>query len=407
MGLLERWANPEPVAADGQRTPGPGADFWYQPFNPGTASGIRVGVREAMRVPAVRRAVTVLAGSIASLPRHVYERTTDGREIATGNPLDQVISFRPNDEMSGYSYWERVAAELILHHHHYSRIIPGRLGAVDQLIPLAPEDVRRVRLSNGKIAYDWRQQDGTTKRLVSSEVFHVSGLQIGNVDESLLEQGADTIANAISLSRYSGKQWRNGARLSGVLETDKTLSAEAVGRLSDSWHAQYGGVENAGKTAVLEEGLKFKELSQNNTDAQLFEQWNFSVEEIGRLFGVPAVLLGHADKTSTYASAEQFFLSFVNYSLRPWLKNIEDAINSQLIIAPRLYYAKFSVQGLLRGDHKARSEFYRSGITAGWLTPNEARELEDLNRKEGGDSLYRPLNVEPADAPYRQQENNQ
>jgi HK97 family phage portal protein len=357
-----------------------------------------------MRVPAIRRAVTVLAGSVASLPLHVYQRTDAGQERASRNPLDSVISKTPNAEQSAYHFWEGMTASLVLYNHARARIIPGPRGAVDQLVWMPAERTRKVRLSNGGTAYDFTDDMGKRVRLLPAEVFSVDGLMIGDYDESVLEQGADTIGNAIALSRYVGRQWRNGARLSGVLEHPAVLGAEAAKNIGRSWNTMYGGVENAGKTAVLEEGMKFRELSQKNVDAQLFEQWNFTVEEIGRLLGVPAVLLGHADKSSTYASAEQFFLSFVKYSLMPWLRCIEQAINSQIVIAKDTFFAEFSVQGFMRGDQAARAAFYQSGITAGWLTPNEARELENMNKKDGGDSLYRPLNVEPADAPYRQQE---
>lgn len=402
MGFLTRLANP-PMAAQ-PATPGPGSDFWYEPTVMASASGYRIGVAEAMRVPAIRRAVTVLAGSVASLPLHVYEKTDAGQQRATRNPLDGVISKTPNTEQSAYHFWEGMAAMLILYNHARARIIPGPRGAVDQLVWMAPERTRKIELPNGRVAYDYSDRNGTLRRYVQEEVFAVDGLMIGDYDESVLEQGADAIGNAISLSRYVGRQWRNGTRLSGVLQhPGKFESQEAIANLRNSWQRMFGGVENAGKTAVLEEGMTFKELSQKNVDAQLFEQWNFAVEEIGRLFGVPAVLLGHADKTSTYASAEQFFLSFVKHSLMPWLRCIEQAINSQLIIAPGVYFAEFSVQGFMRGDEAARAAFYQSGIQNGWLTPNEARALENLNRKTGGDVLWRPLNVAPADAPYQQQ----
>jgi HK97 family phage portal protein len=402
MGLLTSFVN-QPISA-AAATPSPSADFWYEPATLGAASGMRITVATAMRVPAIRRAVTVLAGSVASLPLHVYQRTAIGQERAGQNPLEGIISRTPNAEQSAYHFWEGMTASLVLYNHARARIVPGPRGAVDQLVWMPAERTRKVRLTNGRSAYDFTEENGRTVRLLPAEVFSIDGLMIGDYDESVLEQGADTIGNAIALSRYVGKQWRNGARLSGVLEHPQQLGAEASENLRRSWHTMYGGVENAGKTAVLEEGMKFRELSQKNVDAQLFEQWNFTVEEIGRLFGVPAVLLGHADKSSTYASAEQFFLSFVKHSLMPWLRCIEQSINSQLVIAKERFFAEFSVQGFLRGDQTARASFYQSGITAGWLTPNEARELENMNKKDGGDSLYRPLNVEPADAPYRQQE---
>ncbi len=386
-----------------QRPPPETSDYWYEPFSPTTASGIRVSVKNALTVPAVRRAWTVLAGAIASLPLHLHRKTERGSEVARDHPVDELIHRRPSAGMSAFKFWHSMAGSLIFYNHAYAEIRPSRRGAIGGLEFQPPENVARVKLSNGRMAYDFSDPDtGRVRRLLPEEVFHIQGPSIGGIDESVIEHGRDTVANAIALTRYIGRQWKNGARLSGVLEHPGTVSGEeGAQRLRSDWKRIFSGIDNAGATAVLEEGMKFREISQKNVDAQLLESWTMSVQEIGRLFGVPSVLLGHADKTSTYASAEQFLISFVVHSLGHWLKCIEAEINAQLVLRPREYYAEFAVQGLLRGDQPARSDFYQKGIQSGWLSPNEVRALENLPEREGGDVLFRPLNVEPVGGPAR------
>ncbi len=407
MAFLERLvgtgAGTDTVAQEptANTTPPPEDDFWFEGLAGPTAAGYRVAVADALRVPAVRRAVAVLAGAVASLPLHIYRRTEDGRAIAREHPLYDVVHTAPGDDQDAHQFWQSMTASVICYNVAYAEIIPGRRGAVDQLRWLPTTDVQPIRLANGRRAYRHTDPEtGRTRRLMPGEVFILRGLDLfgHGRDRSVIDDGRDTIANALALTDYIGKNWRNGTRLSGVLQHPETLSDEAADRLRRSWHKQYAGNANAGRTAVLEEGMTFHQLSQTNANAQLYEQWSHLVLEIARLFGVPSILLDASTKTSTYASAEQFFISFVVHSLNPWLTAIQRAVNTQLVLAPDTYYAEFNVQGLMRGDHKARAEFYSSGINAGWLTPNEARELENLNRRNGGDVLWRPSNVEPADS---------
>ncbi len=385
-----------PRSEDKQPRPGPYDDFWYE-VSRQTATGLRLGIREAMTVPAFRRCVAVLAGSIASLPLLIYRRTDQGKERAPEHPLYPILHDAANYWQSSYDFRQTLAANLVVYNRAYARIVLARNGTVERLEPMRSDRVTAKPIDGGRIVFDVRQSNGTTQRLTQDEVFFVNGLGFGELNPpSLLDDAQDTIALGLALTRYVAKSFRNGVRLAGVLEHPNKLTPEARDNLKQTWHEQYAGVDNAGKTAVLEEGMKFKELAQKNADAQLFELWNFNIEELARVFGVPAVLVGHADKTSTYASAEQFFLSFVSHSLRPWLVCIEQAFNLQLVYPNDRFFAEFNVDGLLRGDAKARADFYQKGITTGWLSRNEARALENLNARPGADELLQPLNMTPA-----------
>jgi HK97 family phage portal protein len=136
--------------------------------------------------------------------------------------------------------------------------------------------------------------------------------------------------------------------------------------------------------------MQFKPVSIANSDGQFLETRQFQIEEIARIFRVPAVLLQHADKTSTYASSEQFFLSFTKYTLMPWLRRIESAVNRDLFQPNSQYFAEFLVDALERADAKTRAEFYASALQNEWMSRNEVRERENLNRIPGGDEYRNP-----------------
>jgi HK97 family phage portal protein len=161
--------------------------------------------------------------------------------------------------------------------------------------------------------------------------------------------------------------------------------------LRDSWREKYTGPDNVGRVAILEEGMTFQATSLSNKDSQWLESRQVTVLDISRIFGVPPALLGHLEKAS-YSSQEAQNLEFLTHSLRPWLTRIEQALERSLITDESLY-CEFTTGDLLRTDQKSRYEAYRVGLSAGFLSVNEVRRLENLPEVEGGDELFRPLNM--------------
>lgn len=391
-----------PAVMGASPSPRPGAtdDFWYHRMYQ-TAAGINIDIAAAMTIPSFRRGLTVLAGSMASMPLQVFKRTDLGKEKAENNALYYTLHQQPNDYQSTFTWLVVMFMNLVVFNCAYARIVRGPRNAVGQLIPMRSDRVRVCLADDGSLIFEYTAPNGVRERLTLDEVFYVPGYGFGELNpRSLLEDGRDTLAIAIAMRQMLGQQFRSGVRLSGVIKHPEKISVEAAKRLADSWHAQYGGFANSGKTAVLEEGMEFQELSQKNTDAQIVELWQGNTEDIARLLGVPSILVGHSDKASTYASAEQFFQSFVTHSIGPWMACFEQAATIQLLANPERYFVEFNVAGLLRGDAKARGEFYQKGILSGWLAPNEARQLENLNKKKGHDDLLTPMNMtnDPAGA---------
>ena len=198
----------------------------------------------------------------------------------------------------------------------------------------------------------------------------------------------------MDVQEYSSTFFKNGGKLSGVLESDRALSEQAVDRLRSSFNKNYGTLSGANQTAVLEEGLKYKSISVTPDQAQFLASRQFSVEEVARIFGIPPHLLRDLSKSS-FNNIEMQSQEFVSYSLMPFLTKIELEMSLKLFRRNNVgrEYIKFNVNGLLRGNVKDRADYYKTAITNGWMSVNEVRQKEDLNRIEDGDNNYLQMNM--------------
>jgi hypothetical protein len=182
-----------------------------------------------------------------------------------------------------------------------------------------------------------------------------------------------------------------------VATTPGRLSEDARKNIKESLQAATTG-SNKHRLILLEQGLDAKGIGLGNKDSQYLETRQFQVQEIARIFRVPCILIGHPDNASTYASAEQFMLSFVTHTIRPWATRIEQSINKYLISETDRkagYYAEFKLDALLRGDTTSRYNAYSSALTNMWMTRNEVRALENLDPVEDGDEFENPNTTAP------------
>ncbi|RUM40314.1 MAG: hypothetical protein DSY80_10460 [Desulfocapsa sp.] len=162
--------------------------------------------------------------------------------------------------------------------------------------------------------------------------------------------------------------------------------------MSESWNATFGP-GGPGGVAVLEKDWVFAQMSNSAADAQQLETRQFQIEEVARIFRVYPQMLMLSGKTSSYASVEQFFLAHVTHTLMPWIQRWEQAIQRDILGRDSNFYVKFNANAMMRGTSAARAEFYREGITNGWLTRNEVRKYEDLDPIPGLDVPIMPLNM--------------
>lgn len=370
----------------------------YSFFFGGSAAGKRVNERSAMQMTAVYSCVRILAEAVAGLPLHLYRYKEDGgKEKALDHPLYLLLHDEPNPEMSSFVFRETLMTHLLLWGNAYAQIIRNGRGEVMALYPLMPDRMAVDRDDKGQLYYEYTTSaddapisKGSIVRLKPSDVLHIPGLGFdGLVGYSPIAMAKNAIGLAIATEEYGSKFFANGAQPSGVLEHPGTIKDPQ--RVRDSWMSQFGGSANSNKIAVLEEGLKYTPISISPEQAQFLETRKFQINEIARIFRVPPHMVGDLEKSS-FSNIEQQSLEFVKYTLEPWLVRWEQSIQRTLFSADekKRYFVRFNVEGLLRGDYASRMNGYAVGRQNGWMSANDIRELENLDRipaEEGGD-LY-------------------
>ena len=370
----------------------------YSFFFGGSSAGKRVNERSAMQMTAVYSCVRILAEAVAGLPLHLYRYKEDGgKEKALDHPLYLLLHDEPNPEMSSFVFRETLMTHLLLWGNAYAQIIRNGRGEVMALYPLMPDRMAVDRDDKGQLYYEYTTSaddapisKGSIVRLKPSDVLHIPGLGFdGLVGYSPIAMAKNAIGLAIATEEYGSKFFANGAQPSGVLEHPGTIKDPQ--RVRDSWMSQFGGSANSNKIAVLEEGLKYTPISISPEQAQFLETRKFQINEIARIFRVPPHMVGDLEKSS-FSNIEQQSLEFVKYTLEPWLVRWEQSIQRTLFSADekKRYFVRFNVEGLLRGDYASRMNGYAVGRQNGWMSANDIRELENLDRipaEEGGD-LY-------------------
>ncbi len=361
-----------------------------------SSSNELVTERSAMQVSAVYACVRVLSEAVAQLPLHLYRYTGKGsKEKATDHPLYFLLHDEPNPEMSSFVFRETLMSHLLLWGNAYAQIIRNGKGDVVALYPLMPNRMTVDRDKDHNLYYEYNLCDDEAKPikkqiLKPSEVLHIPGLGFdGLVGYSPIAMAKNSIGLSIATEEYGAKFFANGATPGGILEYPGVIKDPDSVR--EAWNKGFGGSGNSNKVAVLEEGMKYTPISINPEEAQFLDTRKFQIDEIARIFRVPPHMIGDLEH-STYSNIEQQSLEFVTYSLQPWLVRWEQAIQRSLLKPKEKkdYFVKFNVDGLLRGDYQSRMNGYATARQNGWMSANDIRELENLDRispEEGGD-LY-------------------
>ncbi len=356
----------------------------YSFFFGSSASGKAVNERTAMQTTAVYACVRIIAETIASLPLHLLEYKDGGKSKATTHPLYRLLHDEPNAEMTSFIFREVMVSYLLLWGNAYAQILRDGRGQVKALYPLMPDRMRVDRDKNGQLFYEYRKDSGTVT-LFPHDVLHVPGLGFdGILGYSPIAMAKNAVGMALAVEEFGSKFFANGAMPGIVLKHPNVV--KDIKRLRESWNTLYEGSANAHKTAVLEEGMTAETIGIPPDQAQFLETRRFQVEEICRIFRVPPHLVASLDR-ATLNNIESQNISFVVHTIRPWLVRLEAAFNRALLLEGEKgkFFTSFNVDGLLRGNYESRMKGYATGIQNGFLSPNDVRELENMNPIPQGD----------------------
>lgn len=352
-----------------------------------TESGKLVTERSAMQITAVYACVRVLSEAVASLPLHFYHYRDDGsKEKALNHSLYFLMHDEPNPEMTSFIFRETMMTHLLLWGNFYCQILRNGRGEVIALYPLMPNRMVVDRDEKGRIYYEYTHSSdeaGTMKnetvKLTPYEVMHIPGLGFdGLIGYSPIAVCKSSLGTSMATDEYASKFFSNGAAPSAVLEHPGIVKDPE--KLRESWNQTFGGSRNAGKVAVLEEGMKYEPISINPQDSQFLETRKFQVDEIARIFRVPPHMIGDLEH-ATFSNVEELGLEFVMYALQPWMVRIETSLNKALLSDKEKghYFFKLNADGLLRGNYQSRMQGYATGINNGFMCVNDVRALENLD----------------------------
>lgn len=369
----------------------------------GVKSGAVVNYKTALEVSVVFRCASLISEGLAMVPFKVYQ--TNGNEInlAQEHDLYWLLSKRPNDFQSSFEFREQIGLHLALCQEAFifKNIVQGR---IVELLPYPPGAVTKVKHPDMTVSFKVSLDNGKTIDIPPEQMWHIKGKTWDGFNAiQTVKVAREAIGLALATEEHSSRMFSNGARVGGILSTDSKLDESQTKLLRESWQEVQGGSANAFKTAILSGGLKWTATGFGSEQAQLIESRRNQVEEICRFMGVLPIMVGFADKTATYASAEAQFTAHVIYTLMPLYRRIEDSADVNLIGMRDVklgFYAKLNAAGLLRGSIKDRGDYYTKMYNIGVMNPNEIRALEEMNPYDGGEKYRVPLNmVDPTNEP--------
>ncbi len=341
-------------------------------------AGKTVTPKSAMQVSAVFDCVRKTSEVVSTLPAALYERQADGSKKRIDNELSDLLTRSPNSSQTATEFWEGDVAQTILRGNGYAE----RLFVGNRLVGLRPMfGVTPKIMDGGGFKYSINDR-GKTSEMPASKVFHLRGFGPGDgLGMSAIAYGAHSIGSALAADETSGSVFSNMMMPSGVLESDGTLTPEQREQLQ-AMLSGFVGSSKAGKTLIMEAGLKHRSIQMNPEDAQLLETRRFSVEDVCRWFGVPPIIIGHAAEGQTMwgSGVEAIMLSWLTLGINPLLKRIEARIAKDLIPPARrgTWFFEFNREGMLQMDSKAKGEFLSKMGSSGTMTANERRAKLNL-----------------------------
>jgi HK97 family phage portal protein len=342
-----------------------------------------------MRVSAVYACVRVLADSVAMLPLRLYEDGGLTSRIAVGHPLDRLMNKRPNFLQTPFEFKRFLVGTLALRGNAYvQKFMVGSRN--QQLIPLHPDRVTpKFDETTMQVVYEYRNKDGVVTPLRQSDIMHFRALSTDRfIGLSPVAAAAEAIGLAMQTEKHGAKLFTNAAQAAGVLKHPQLLSGDAAKRLKETFDAAYSGADNAHKTMLLEEGMTWEKVGMTSEEAQFLETRKFQRNEIAMFFGIPPHMIGDIDRGTSWGSGiEQQGIGFVTYTLLPWLTNISQACDRDLLSeqAQDQYSYKFETDELTRADFLTRQQGREIQARNGVISPNEWRRMERMNPRDDGE----------------------
>jgi len=370
-----------------------------------SSAGPVVTENTALKCTAVLACVKVIAETLASLPAAAYVQTPTGKIKTPEHAVHQLIHNRPNPLMTPFTFKETMMAHALIWGNAYAEIVRDGRGRPVELWPIPPLRVPLVMLDDKEgllyTVITWNQNETV---MPARNILHIPALGFdGFLGKSPIRLAAESIGLSLAAEEFTSKFFSNGVQMSGIAQHPGKLSEEAAKRIANDIKSRHGGLDNAWRVMVLEEGMQWKETGMKLVDAQLQELRQFQIADVARVFRVPLHLIQEHEKTTSWGTGvESFNQAFVMFCMRPWAVRWEETIQQKLFLPSESnHFVQFNFDALMRGVLKDRYDAYAIARQWGWLNADEIRELENLNPVGGdaGQAYLNPINFAPAGAP--------
>lgn len=372
-------------------------------------AGVTVNTQVALETATALACGRVIAEGCAQPPFHLMQEKGGSKKVADDR-LDYVLYRRPNAWQTSFEYRETVLLHAIFTGNAYSFINRvGRAREIRELIPLEPARVTVRQLSSMALEYKVTSDTGEAQIFPQDAIWHLRGPSWNAwMGLDAVKMARNALGLAISLEQGQSEFQKNGANTSGLVSVEGKLDKAKFEQLA-AWLDRHAiGGDRAHKPMIADMKAEFTPTQMTGVDQQLIETRKHQIEEICRAFRVMPIMVGHYDKSATYASAEQMFLAHVVHTLMPWYERIQQSADVNLLTEDQRaagMFTKLNANALMRGAAKDRADYYAkalgSGGSKGWMTQNDVRDLEDMDRSEDpeADKLPQPAQASPTAPP--------
>lgn len=392
MGLFDRL-----LGREEKRTNLDPSQGWMSGILTQNLSGSDITSDTALSLSTVYACIGKISTTVASTDKVVYKRQKRGRDIQPEHPLNAILNESADFQTPSFTFWENVISDSLLYGKGYAYIERDKAGNPVSLVYMPAPQVTSFTDPKGRKRYAYAQLDKDGRRTKTLELGYESVICIPAFRGlSPIELHRQNLGLAKSAENYGASFFGSGGHLSGVLKVDKALTDEQYQTLKQQWNMAYHGTASNHATAILEHGIQYERFGMPPDQAQFIETRKLQAQEIARIFGVPASIVG-LESNLNYNSVEQQAQFFATFTIAPIVKRIENELNTKLISQADMgrYFIEFDLSSLLRGDNQSRASYISTLIRDGVMTVNEARQIEGLNPVEGGDQNFVQSNLIP------------
>lgn len=362
----------------------------------------------AMKLAAVYACVYVLSSSIAQLPLHVKRKSGDKVETVRDHPTYYLLHDSPNFWQTSYKLREYAQSAVLLYGNAYIHIVRNKNGTVQSLESLEPWKVQLLK-NGGRYVYGYYDDDKTLS-IAPDDMIHIKSLGPSiKTGKSVIQTHAETIGLGLDARKFASGFFGGNARPAGILSVKTPINSGSWANFKSMWQeAQNKLRSEENKTILLPAELDYKALTVSPVDTELLSMMKLNRSEIAGIFNVPAHMINDLEK-ATFSNISEQTIQFIRYSVMPWVVNWEQELNRKIFTEAERkagYFVKFNLAGIMRGTAAERATFYHNAITDGWMSRNEARQLEDMNPVEGLDEMLVSVNAAQQSQQNKQQENS-